>query len=236
MKSSSQHSPGVVHAPLPYHDVPAGRLYAATVAGLQAAGIPLIALGVMRSGRQVISGCFSFSPFATESLPTSLGGSDDSAASSLGPASLNFFRESKVHSPSRTIFQETPRRIVPPAAPVPAVLAPPEPVKRSFGASVLEAIARPRGLGGRFVKKIVELPSAASGAAASSVPSADAGFEAKTAEGSTPEHSAAVEGDAKVTGKRPKGSGTARAVTNRPRRHHHIFRVQPAAAAEGAPR
>ena len=33
----TQHSPGVVHAPLSYHDVPAEGLNAATVAGLQAA-------------------------------------------------------------------------------------------------------------------------------------------------------------------------------------------------------
>ena len=187
---TSQHSPGVVHAPLSYHDVPAGRLYAATVAGLQAAGIPLIALGVMRAGKQVISGCFTFSPFATESLPTSLGGSDNSAASSLGPASLHFFREAAAHSPSRTVFQETPRRAPPPAAPVSSRAAPPAPVDRGFGASVLEAIARPRGVGGRFAKRVPAPPSAPSASAAepsapsvaATEPSPDAGADAHAAE------------------------------------------------------
>ena len=142
---SSQHSPGVVHAPLSYHDVPAGRLYAATVAGLQAAGIPLIALGVMRAGKQVISGCFTFSPFATESLPTSLGGSDNSAASSLGPASLHFFREAAAHSPSRTVFQETPRCALPPAAPVSSLAALPAPDERASATTREGAKHRPQG-------------------------------------------------------------------------------------------
>jgi hypothetical protein len=40
-----------------------------TLAGMQAAGIPLAALGIMRKGKQVVSGCFAFFPTRRDPYP-----------------------------------------------------------------------------------------------------------------------------------------------------------------------
>ena len=87
---SSYISPNVTHTPLPYHEITASRLPTVTVAGLQAAGIPLEALGARVGTKQVLTACFTFSSFARDNLPPSLGGADMSAELRLTSNSTAF--------------------------------------------------------------------------------------------------------------------------------------------------
>ena len=92
-------SSNVTHMPLSYHEVTALRLPLVTAAGLQAAGIPLEALGTREGKTQVLSSCFTLSPFAREILPPSLGGTAGENAVRLSPASAEFVRKVRLTSP-----------------------------------------------------------------------------------------------------------------------------------------
>ena len=83
-------SPNVTHQPLPYHKVSAARPPSVTPLGLQAAGVPLEALGLRDDQKQVLTACFTFSTFARKSMPPSLGGLDEQAEARLSPASVAF--------------------------------------------------------------------------------------------------------------------------------------------------
>ena len=76
-------SPNVTHLALPYHEVSAARLPALTYAGLQAAGLPLEALGLRMGQRAFLTSCFTLSSYAQEILPPSLGGENIDAESRL---------------------------------------------------------------------------------------------------------------------------------------------------------
>ena len=92
-------SSNVTHMPLSYHEVTALRLPLVTAAGLQAAGIPLEALGTRDGKVQVLSSCFTLSPFAKEILPPSLGGTAGESSIRLSPASAEFVRKVWIASP-----------------------------------------------------------------------------------------------------------------------------------------
>ena len=85
--------------PLSYHEVTALRLPLVTAAGLQAAGIPLEALGTRDGKVQVLSSCFTLSPFAKEILPPSLGETAGESSIRLSPASAEFVRKVRIASP-----------------------------------------------------------------------------------------------------------------------------------------
>ena len=80
-------SPNVMHQPLPYHEVSASRLQSVTIDGLQAAGIPIEALGLILGSKHVLTSCFQLSAFAREHMPPSLGGINELAESRLGTIS-----------------------------------------------------------------------------------------------------------------------------------------------------
>ena len=94
-------SPNVTHKPLLYHEVSAARLPSVTSIGLQAAGIPIEALGLRNGSKQILTSCFTFSSFARESMPPSLGGLDESAEARLGPVSVQFLTGVTGSSPAR---------------------------------------------------------------------------------------------------------------------------------------
>jgi hypothetical protein len=93
-------SPNVTHQPLPYHEVSAARLPALTISGLQAAGIPLEALGLRVGRRTFLTSCFTFSSYAQEILPPSLGGENIDAESRLSPPSKKFLAAASATAPS----------------------------------------------------------------------------------------------------------------------------------------
>ena len=66
-------SSNVTHMPLSYHEVTALRLPLVTAAGLQAAGIPLEALGTRDGKIQVFLSFFTLSPFCKGNLATKSG-------------------------------------------------------------------------------------------------------------------------------------------------------------------
>ena len=94
-------SPNVTHQPLPYHEVSSARLPLVTSLGLQAAGVPLDALGLRDGKKQVLTACFTFSTFAPESMPPSLGGLDVLAEARLSPASVAFLAGVTATSPAK---------------------------------------------------------------------------------------------------------------------------------------
>ena len=96
-------SPNVTHQPLPYHEVSSARLPLVTSLGLQAAGVPLDALGLRDGKKQVLTACFTFSTFARESMPPSLGGLDVLAEARLSPASVAFLAGVTATSPARRL-------------------------------------------------------------------------------------------------------------------------------------
>ena len=59
-------SANVTHQPLPYHEVAASRLLAVTTDGLQAAGIPIEALGLRQGQQHFLKSCFTLSAYARE--------------------------------------------------------------------------------------------------------------------------------------------------------------------------
>ena len=94
-------SPHVTHAPMLYHDVSSARIEAFTAAGLQAAGIPLAALGERRDGKQVLTSCFQLSIFAREGLPIPAGGAGIMAAA-LSASTTDFMEKANTVSPTHT--------------------------------------------------------------------------------------------------------------------------------------
>ena len=102
-------SSNVTHMPLSYHEVTALRLPLVTAAGLQAAGIPLEALGTRDGKVQVLSSCFTLSPFAKEILPPSLGGTAGESSIRLSPASAEFVRKVRIASPIKPTVYVPPR-------------------------------------------------------------------------------------------------------------------------------
>ena len=96
-------SPNVTHQPLPYHEVSSARLPWVTSLGLQASGVPLEALGLRDGKKQVLTACFTFSAFARESMPPSLGGLDEQAESCLSPASVTFLAGVTASSPAKRL-------------------------------------------------------------------------------------------------------------------------------------
>ncbi len=96
-------SPNVTHQPSLYHEVLAARLPSVTSIGLQAAGIPIEALGLRDGSKQILTSCFTFSGFARESMPPSLGGSDVQAETRLHPASVRFLEGVTSSPPARRL-------------------------------------------------------------------------------------------------------------------------------------
>ena len=121
---SSYISPNVTHTPLPYHEITASRLPTVTVAGLQAAGIPLEALGARVGTKQVLTACFTFSSFARDNLPPSLGGADVSAEQRLTSNSTAFLQAVTDKSP---VSRVAPVKAVYRPSPVDVATMPPVP-------------------------------------------------------------------------------------------------------------
>ena len=124
-------SPNVTHQPLPYHEVSAARLPALTFAGLQAAGLPLEALGLRMGQRAFLTSCFTLSSYAQEILPPSLGGENIDAESRLSPPSKRFLAAATAAAPAleRRVSPLKPAyrpelAAVPPSAPPSALLGP----------------------------------------------------------------------------------------------------------------
>ena len=123
-------SPNVTHQPLPYHEVSAARLPALTFAGLQAAGLPLEALGLRMGQRSFLTSCFTLSSYAQEILPPSLGG-ENIDESRLSPPSKRFLAAATAAAPAleKRVSPLKPAHrpelvLVPPLAPPSALLGP----------------------------------------------------------------------------------------------------------------
>jgi len=154
-------SPSVVHHPLQYHEIPKSRLAAVTSAGLQAAGIPLEAIGTLEGGKQVISSCFAFSPFARKGLPPSAGGNSEAAELRLSSASATFLASTlrRPHpSPERTPRADLSPRRFERLAPAPAIQeARPGAVSAAHAQNAVAHGSRPqRAPNGQFKKAEIQ--------------------------------------------------------------------------------
>ena len=96
-------SPSVTHTALQYYEIPASRLQTITMAGLTMAGIPLEAMGTRQGKKQVLTTCFTFSSFAREVLPPSLGGIGDPVHSEISQTSAEFIQRVESKSPLKAV-------------------------------------------------------------------------------------------------------------------------------------